>query len=153
MHPCWRITTDPTATAARALWIAELSLLTAVAQCQDGAAHAVAVYAGSGATGAAPARRGRAARGGAAPRRADPAAARRDRRRAGHPAAGHAFAGIDQRAATPFRREPRRAGRPARAARDRRRRHPWGPPARDGVGVDPGARPRPAVRTVGRGAA
>src|ERR1700743_1271516 len=105
MHPCWRITTDPTATAARALWIAELSLLTAVAQCQDGAAHAVAVCAGSGAAGAAPARRRRAARVESAPRGADPAATRRDRRRAGHPATGHAFAAIGRRAATPFRLE------------------------------------------------
>src|ERR1700728_1392295 len=89
------------------LWTAEPSCLTAVAQCQDGAAHAVAVCAGSGATGAAAARRRRAGRVESAPRRADPAAARRDRRRAGHPATGHAFAGVDQRAATPFRLERR----------------------------------------------
>src|ERR1700733_4888707 len=91
------VSATPSVDPPTVLWTADPPPLTAVAQCQDGAAHAAAVCAGSGPAGAAPARR----------RRADPAAPRGDRRRAGHPATGHAFAGIDQRAATPFRLERR----------------------------------------------
>src|ERR1700721_3715933 len=114
------VSATPSVDPTTVLWTADPPLLTAVAQCQDGAAHAVAVCAGRGAAGAAPARRHRAARVESTPRRADPAAARRDRRRAGHPATGHAFAGIGQRAVTPFRPERLRARRYARAARDGR---------------------------------
>src|SRR5580693_9018888 len=95
-------------TTAPALWIAEPCPPFAVAQCQDGAAHAVAVRIGSGAAGAAAARRRRAGWLESSTRRSDPAAARRDGRRAGRPAAGDAFAGADQRAATPAQWAERR---------------------------------------------
>jgi serine/threonine protein kinase len=87
-----------------ALWTAESPCVTAVAQCRDGAAHAVAVCAGPGASRAATARRRGAGGLESASRRADPTAKRPERRGPGDTAAGDAFAGPDERIATPGRR-------------------------------------------------